>query len=162
MSGVPSHQKIKLHLKNEGETKALATRLAHFLQPGDLILLEGNLGAGKSTLARQIIRSLLNDQDLEVPSPTFLLVLPYEGNGKTILHADLYRIVDAAEVDELGLDDDPSAIVLVEWPDRDPDLAKRATMILNFEMDSADDGRNLELIVRGDPVRTKLLADGLT
>lgn len=162
MTGAKQQHAITLHLKNEAATLQLATSLSKFLKSGDLILLQGDLGAGKSTLARQIVRTLLGDEAHEVPSPTFLLVLPYEGNGHKILHADLYRILVSSEVDELGLDDDPDAIVLVEWPERDPLLAKRATMILNFEMDSADDGRHVELIVCDDPVRAKLLTTTLT
>jgi tRNA threonylcarbamoyl adenosine modification protein YjeE len=101
------------------ETEALARRIAAGLAVGDTIALEGDLGAGKTTLARAILRAL--GETGEVPSPSFTLVQPYETKRLKIAHCDLYRIEDAAEVDELGLEDalDQGA-VLIEWPDRVP------------------------------------------
>ena len=102
------------------KTLALASRLAPFLRAGDLIALEGPLGAGKSAFARALVRALLADQKAEVPSPTFTLVQPYERkNAPDVYHADLYRLSDTQELYELGLEDARSdAIMLVEWPDR--------------------------------------------
>lgn len=113
-------------LPDDAATAAFGAELAARLAPGDLVLLEGGLGAGKTALARSTIRTLLADPALEVPSPSFALVQPYEGGGRIILHADLYRLAAARDVDELGLFDRPDAIVVVEWPDRAPDLAGRA------------------------------------
>lgn len=156
-----TNHSVRLLLKDEAATNNLAVQLAKIARQGDLILLDGDLGAGKSTLARAFIRHKMADPELDVPSPTFLLVLPYESEAWRILHADLYRIGDAAEVDELGLDDDPAAIVLVEWPARDPMLEKRATIILNFEMDSVADGRRVDVIFPDDADRVAQLADAL-
>lgn len=107
-----------LLLADDDATAALGRRLAAALKPGDLLLLHGDLGAGKTALARTIVRTLMGDADLDVPSPSFALVQPYEGKGVRLLHTDLYRIRDPREVDELGLFDRPEAIVLCEWPER--------------------------------------------
>jgi tRNA threonylcarbamoyladenosine biosynthesis protein TsaE len=109
---------LTLELPTATETEALGRRLAVLARPGDVILLEGPIGAGKSCLARAFIRARLG-RDEEVPSPTFTLVQVYEAAGIEIWHADLYRLTHPDEVWELGLDDAfSSAICLVEWPDR--------------------------------------------
>ncbi|MEM7567856.1 MAG: tRNA (adenosine(37)-N6)-threonylcarbamoyltransferase complex ATPase subunit type 1 TsaE [Pseudomonadota bacterium] len=103
---------------NAYEADILAEALAARMQPGDLVLLEGEIGAGKSHFARALIRALADDEGLEVPSPTFTLVQPY-ALRMPVLHVDLYRITDPFEVDELGLEDALDAgIVLAEWPSR--------------------------------------------
>ena len=94
-----------IFLADDDATMALGRRLAAALRPGDLVLLDGDLGAGKTALARAVIRTLVGDERLDVPSPSFALVQPYEANGHPILHADLYRLRGAHEVDELGLFD---------------------------------------------------------
>lgn len=98
-------------------TQALGARIAAALSVGDAVALEGDLGAGKTTLARAILRSLGVTE--EVPSPTFTLVQYYETPKLPVRHYDLYRIEKPEEVDELGLDealDDGAA--LIEWPER--------------------------------------------
>lgn len=110
---------VTLDLPTAAETEALGRRLAGLARPGDVILLEGPIGAGKSCLARAFIRARLGREDEDVPSPTFTLVQVYEAEGEEIWHADLYRLTHPDEVWELGLDDAfSSAICLVEWPDR--------------------------------------------
>lgn len=110
---------VTLDLPTAAETEALGRRLAGLARPGDVILLEGPIGAGKSCLARAFIRARLGREDEDVPSPTFTLVQVYEAEGEEIWHADLYRLAHPDEVWELGLDDAfSSAICLVEWPDR--------------------------------------------
>ncbi len=100
------------------QTQEFGQILARHLNPGDVVFLNGDLGAGKSALARATIRALLNQPTLNVPSPTFLLTLPYENEQWQILHADLYRIKVPEEVDELGLFEDPETIVIIEWPEK--------------------------------------------
>jgi tRNA threonylcarbamoyl adenosine modification protein YjeE len=130
-----------LFLADDDATAALGRRIAIALKSGDLVLLEGDLGAGKTALARSIVRTLVDDPALDVPSPTFALVQPYDAAGRPILHADLYRIGDAREVDELGLFDRADAIVLVEWAERDPSLAGRATARVELSVPTGGEGR---------------------
>jgi tRNA threonylcarbamoyl adenosine modification protein YjeE len=107
----------RIFLADDAATAALGERLAKQLRPGDFVLLQGDLGAGKTALARAMVRTLVGDPGLDVPSPSFALVQPYEANGKPVLHADLYRLQHAGEIYELGLFE-KDAIVLIEWPER--------------------------------------------
>jgi tRNA threonylcarbamoyl adenosine modification protein YjeE len=109
----------RLHIANEDETNALAGDLAMLLKQGDLVALMGDLGAGKTTFARALIRALCEDPALEAPSPTFTLMQTYDGRAGAIVHADLYRINSARELEDLGWEEAvENAIVLVEWPER--------------------------------------------
>jgi tRNA threonylcarbamoyladenosine biosynthesis protein TsaE len=109
---------LTLDLPTAAETAALGQKLAGLARPGDAVLLEGQIGAGKSCLARAFIQSFLGREE-DVPSPTFTLVQVYEAARADIWHADLYRLTHPDEVWELGLDDAfETAICLVEWPDR--------------------------------------------
>jgi hypothetical protein len=107
-------------LKGPSSTDDLGAELALVARPGTAILLEGDLGAGKSALARALIRALADrDVDFDIPSPTFTLVQAYDQTRFPIVHADLYRLKSPDEADELGLDEAlRSSLVLVEWPDR--------------------------------------------
>jgi tRNA threonylcarbamoyladenosine biosynthesis protein TsaE len=135
----------RIFLADDAATAALGAQLAAALKPGDLVLLSGGLGAGKTALARSIVRTLVGDSRLDVPSPSFALVQPYEVNGRPLLHADLYRIRDPREIDELGLFDRPDAIVLVEWPERAPELAAQATLSIAIEVPAEGNGRVAEV-----------------
>ncbi|MCC6644126.1 MAG: tRNA (adenosine(37)-N6)-threonylcarbamoyltransferase complex ATPase subunit type 1 TsaE [Polyangiaceae bacterium] len=105
-----------LALPTRGATIALARRLAAALAPGDLLLLEGPLGAGKTYLSRALVRALGVDRRTRVTSPTFALVHTYAARLE-VWHADLYRVISGPEVDELGLRAarDAGAALLVEW-----------------------------------------------
>jgi tRNA threonylcarbamoyl adenosine modification protein YjeE len=106
-------------LPDEQATRRLTIDIAHALQPGDLVTLSGDLGAGKTTFARALIRYLAGDDTIEVPSPTFTLMQLYDLPQFPLIHADLYRLSGPAELAELGFDDLPEGtVVLVEWPDR--------------------------------------------
>jgi tRNA threonylcarbamoyl adenosine modification protein YjeE len=106
-------------LPNEQATARFAMDIAAALEPGDLVTLSGDLGAGKTTFARSLIRYLANDDAIEVPSPTFTLLQSYELPRFALVHADFYRLSGAAELAELGFDDLPvGTVVLLEWPDR--------------------------------------------
>jgi len=132
----------ELLLADDDSTAELGRRLAAAVRPGDLLLLQGDLGAGKTALARSIVRTLMADPELDVPSPSFALVQPYEGNGRSVLHTDLYRIRDPREVDELGLFDRPEAIVLCEWPEQaDEEVTRRATGEVRLSIPPSGVGR---------------------
>jgi tRNA threonylcarbamoyl adenosine modification protein YjeE len=106
-------------LPNEQATARFAIDIAAALEPGDLVTLSGDLGAGKTTFARALIRYLANDDTIEVPSPTFTLIQTYELPRFLLVHADFYRLSGTAELAELGFDDLPErTVVLLEWPDR--------------------------------------------
>jgi tRNA threonylcarbamoyladenosine biosynthesis protein TsaE len=107
----------RLSLSSLAETEALGARIAAALRPGDLIALGGDLGAGKTTLARAILSALGVTEAM--PSPTFTLVQRYDTPSLVVHHYDLYRIEDPRELDELGLEEalDQGA-ALIEWPER--------------------------------------------
>jgi tRNA threonylcarbamoyladenosine biosynthesis protein TsaE len=124
-------------LEDEAATAALAGRLAPYLKPGDVVALSGDLGAGKTSFARSLIRTLCGPDgaDREVPSPTFTLVQSYETPAGRIHHFDLYRVRSPDELTEIGWDDAlADGIVLVEWPDRAGRSlpAKRLDVALEF------------------------------
>ena len=138
-------ERLSHFLADDDATATLGRALAATLRPGDLVLLAGGLGAGKTALARSIIRSLLADPALDVPSPSFALVQPYEGNGIVLLHADLYRLAGTREIDELGLFDRPDRIALVEWPERAPELQDEAALIVRLTIPADGAGRVAEV-----------------
>lgn len=120
-------------LVDEEATRVLAEQIAGFLKPGDTLLLEGDIGAGKSAFARALIRARLGRME-DVPSPTFTLVQTYDSENGDIWHCDLYRLSHPDEALELGLDEAfLSAICLIEWPDRLGDLAPKSALKLGFE-----------------------------
>jgi tRNA threonylcarbamoyladenosine biosynthesis protein TsaE len=105
-------------LADEAATARLGAAIARALKPGEAVCLSGPLGAGKSTLARALIRTLTTP-DEDVPSPTFTLVQFYDGQGLKIAHFDLYRLTSPEEAYEIGLDEaleDGAAVI--EWPER--------------------------------------------
>ncbi len=109
---------LDIPLADADATQALGAVLALRLRPGDAVCLYGPLGAGKTTLARGLIRAFMGP-DEEVPSPTFTLVQLYDGPDFPISHFDLYRLEQASEADELGLDEAlEDGAVLIEWPQR--------------------------------------------
>ncbi len=109
---------ITLPLNSLAATDALGARITAVLRPGDAVLLEGPLGAGKSALARAVLRALLDDPALPVPSPTFTLVQTYDAPIGPVAHFDLWRLDGPRAVLELGWDEAREGVVLVEWPDR--------------------------------------------
>lgn len=149
---------VIVDLPTEVETAQLGQALARMLAPGDCVLLEGSIGAGKSHLARALIRTL-RDPDEEVPSPTFTLVQTYPGEPD-IWHADLYRLTHPDEVHELGLEAAfGDAICLIEWPDRLGPYCPHNP--IRLRLDAKGDGRvaQIWLGARPDTFRTSLLAN---
>ena len=124
----------RLNLPDIAATEAFGSRIATLLRRGDAVLLEGPLGAGKSVLARALLRSAAGDPALEVPSPSFTLVQSYETPIGRIHHYDLWRVDNANDVIELDWNEAREDIVLVEWPDRLGDLRPEdaLTIALDF------------------------------
>jgi tRNA threonylcarbamoyladenosine biosynthesis protein TsaE len=124
---------MTLRIASLEATQALGAALAGAAQPGDVIALSGDLGAGKSTLARAILAAL--GFAGEVPSPTFALILPYDPPEVRIpvIHADFYRLEGAMELDELGLDAGDPSLLIAEWPERVGGLAGPDTLELRIE-----------------------------
>src|SRR6266403_1638468 len=118
MTGLATFQ---VELADEAATAQLMADLALLTGPGDVITRSGDLGAGKTAAARAMIRYLAGDDALEVPSPTFTLAQTYDLPPFPLVHADLYRVNDPAELEEIGLSPMPEAtMVLIEWPERAP------------------------------------------
>ncbi len=148
---------LTLHLADEAATARFGEDLAACLVAGDFVALSGDLGAGKTSLARAAIRALGNDDAMDVPSPTFTLVQAY-GGRLPVLHVDLYRIAAAAEVDELGIDEGlADGAVLVEWPERGeaalPSPALRIAL--------AEEGEGRSVTIDGEPAAVARLARSL-
>ena len=126
------------------------------MTPGDVVLLDGEVGAGKTHVARALIQSLLSEPE-DVPSPSFTLVQVYDTGRGPLWHTDLYRISTDTEIDELGLVDAfEAAICLVEWPDRLGDVTPENALALRIE--TAADTRKATLSW-SDPRWTKRLSE---
>ena len=127
-------QHLNLILSSPEETATLARRLAPQLRAGDVLLMEGDIGAAKTHFARSLIQPLLAEPE-DVPSPTFTLVQIYDTPDFDIWHVDLYRLTSPDEVVELGLVEAfEDALCLVEWPDRLADLKPKSALTLQLKM----------------------------
>lgn len=132
-----------LDLPTADSTARLGAALASQVMPGDCLLLSGDVGAGKTHLARALIQSIQTAPE-DVPSPTFTLVQTYDTTCGALWHVDLYRISTDSEVDELGLIEAfDTAICLVEWPDRLGSLAPKDA--LGIDITPSGDGRHATL-----------------
>jgi len=124
-----------MKLADEAATAHAGAMLSRVARPGDVIRLSGPLGVGKTALARGFLAALGHEG--EVPSPSFAIVQPYEDLRLPVWHVDLYRIEDASEIAELGLDSAADAVLLVEWPERaEPDMWPEA-LNLSLEFGAA-------------------------
>ena len=137
---------MQLHLNGEEETNALANRLSLWARPGLLVALHGDVGAGKSTLARAFIRALFKPGfDTDVPSPTFSLIQTYDETRVAVFHADLYRVKHVDEISELGLDELlQTHCGLIEWPERLP--SSLTEDVLHIHLTGSGGSRQARLI----------------
>ncbi len=137
---------LSLTLATPDATARLAQRLGALLRPGDCLLLDGPIGAGKTHFSRHMVQSLM-DLPEDVPSPTFTLVQTYDTRAGELWHADLYRLSSPEEIEELGLGEAmETAICLIEWPDRLGPLTPPDALRLRFApIDADEDSRHLTL-----------------
>lgn len=142
----------RVSLPDEMTTTQLGRALAGLLKPGDVFLLDGPIGAGKTHFVRSVIQARLERQNRieDVPSPTYTLVQTYDDGTLELWHADLYRLTSPEEVIELGLDEAfETAVSFVEWPDRLGDLAPLSACRLAFSYEG--DGR--QVVIEWDRAR---------
>ena len=141
---------VSLTLSSSDETASLARHIAPLLTAGDVLLLDGPIGAGKSFFARTLILDLLPVPE-DIPSPTFTLVQIYDAPDFEIWHCDLYRLSTPYEVQELGIEDAfQDAVCLIEWPDRLGDLTPPDALTLALSLTDTPEERNA-VITATDP-----------
>jgi N-acetylmuramate 1-kinase len=148
---------FSVELPDETATAHLMADLALLIGPGDVITLSGDLGAGKTAAARAMIRYFAGDDALEVPSPTFTLAQTYDLPAFPLVHADLYRINDPLELEEIGLSPLPEAtLALIEWPERAPDAlpADRIDIALSHRLELGPSARAAEITGYGKAAAT--------
>ena len=151
---VASKTELIIDLPDEDATRLLAEDVASVLVRGDVVALQGDLGAGKTSFARALLRAFVDDAALEVPSPTFTLVQSYDGGRFPIAHFDFYRLSSADELDEIGFDEAVAdGAALVEWPERAETRLPNERISLLFEIAGA--GRRVE-IVGDSPFKDRL------
>ncbi|WP_196139678.1 tRNA (adenosine(37)-N6)-threonylcarbamoyltransferase complex ATPase subunit type 1 TsaE [Aliikangiella sp. G2MR2-5] len=145
---------MSVHLPDEAATLNIGTILSENLPPKALIFLNGNLGAGKTTLVRGILRA--SGHQGSTKSPTYTLVEPYEVEDRKFYHFDLYRLADPEELEYIGIRDylDESAICLVEWPDKGEGLLPEPDLTINLDYEG--EARNITLVA-GDCLWAKAL-----
>ena len=138
---------FSLPLPDEAATERLGAALAARLKPRDVVALEGGLGAGKTTLARAILRAAAGEPSLIVPSPTFTLVEVYETGRGSFWHFDLYRLEEPEQVFELGWEEARvDGVVLVEWAERLGSLLPRERLTVSLSVE----GEGRRAILEGD------------
>jgi len=132
-------------LNNEAETIEFAKEFSTHLKPGDVVALHGELGAGKSVLARAVMRAL-GVMDAALPSPTYTIIQEYEGRGCRIAHMDWYRLEGVDELEAIGVREyfQPPWICLIEWPERAPELIP--PMSIGLTLQCVDDDPEVRLI----------------
>ena len=160
---MPARLSTRRYLSSPEDTAALARAIAPLLQPGDTLLLDGQIGAGKTHFARALIQARLAAAGMleDVPSPTYTIVQTYDDGVAEIWHADLYRLNDPQETHELGLAEAfDHAICLVEWPDRLGASAPASAMRLTFMPGKEDNQR--DLTIEADAPRWNELLTALT
>jgi len=138
-----SERTIEISLADEAKTNELAEKIASILTIGDVLLLSGPIGAGKTFFCRALIRARTGTTE-DIPSPTFTLVQTYPHEKGDIWHCDLYRLTDPEEATELGLEDAfEDSICLIEWPDRLGSIAPDTA--LNIAFSAHENGHHARL-----------------
>ena len=148
-----------VNLDNEKITNEFGIIISEFIKAGDIILLDGEMGSGKTFLARSIISNLLEEKfkGMEIPSPTFTLIQEYKCKNFVLGHADLYRIKNNNELDALGIEDIlEQGCLLVEWPEKIKKLYENNTLEIKFKDISGRKSIELKNI-KGWETRLKIL-----
>ncbi len=147
LTSMADHHDFELATGDEQETRQLGERLGRALRKGDVVLLSGDLGTGKTCLAQGIGRGL--DCAALVNSPSFVLMNEY-GGRETLFHVDLYRIEDVEELDELGLwDYAERGVLVIEWPERGAELLPGDGLVVELRYGDVDRQRRLRFLPRG-------------
>ena len=155
-NAAPQPKLWRFEAPDEAEMLAFAAAQAAWLEPGDFVGLSGDLGAGKTTFARALIRALAEAPDLEAPSPTFTLMQIYDAPRGPVVHADFYRLRSAVELDNIGWEEAlMGAIAIVEWPERITAAlpADRLEVAIRFDPSRGPNFRELELRGHGSVAR---------
>jgi tRNA threonylcarbamoyl adenosine modification protein YjeE len=147
----------RLDVDSLGHMQQLAQAVAKELVLGDVVLCQGEMGAGKTTFIRSAIQWLMEDAEAIVTSPTFTLVQSYASPVGTIWHYDLFRLQDAAELEELGLDQAMEGICFVEWPEKAEGFFPENSLALRFSYGKNADSRLVTLESPGDISRWRSL-----
>ncbi|MGE5594997.1 MAG: tRNA (adenosine(37)-N6)-threonylcarbamoyltransferase complex ATPase subunit type 1 TsaE [Hyphomicrobiales bacterium] len=138
---------LELATGGEEETRGVGERLGRVLRKGDIVLLSGDLGTGKTCLTQGIGRGL--ECKSQVNSPSFVLMNEYDGR-ETLFHVDLYRIEDVEELDDLGLwDYAEKGVLVIEWPERGADLLPGDGLVIELRYGDVDRQRRLRFLPRG-------------
>lgn len=138
---------MQIKAPSENDTENAARTMAKDLRAGDILLLSGDLGAGKTVFARALIRVMTGDDNMDVPSPTFTLLQTYDAPEGTLWHFDLYRIKSPEEIYELGWEEAiTDGIVIVEWPEKMGSLAPCDAVRIEFRT-SPEAGRILTVTI---------------
>lgn len=152
---MPLHR-CQISFASPADATSYAALLGGKLVVGDTLLLEGNVGAGKTHFARSLIQSQLTQPE-DVPSPTFTLVQTYDTQAGEIWHADLYRLTSTLEIEELGLIEAfETAICIVEWPDRLGTLLPESALTLELRPGDTEDSRDVVLSWRAPKWQEKI------
>jgi tRNA threonylcarbamoyladenosine biosynthesis protein TsaE len=141
---------LVLEAPDEEATLTVAARLASLLRAGDVLCLYGDLGAGKTTFSRGLVRGL--GSPFPVSSPTFTLIHEYVGGRLNVVHMDAYRLSGAAELDDIGFDDylgREDAVMVIEWPERIMPVLPAERLEIRLE-ETPEEGRRLTLTGHGD------------
>jgi tRNA threonylcarbamoyl adenosine modification protein YjeE len=141
-------------LNDLGDTQKLAQYIASIIKKGDVVLLQGELGSGKTTFARFFVGNFV--KDVIVSSPTFGIVNIYEGSECELWHYDLYRLKHQEEIFELGLDEAlRKAIVIIEWPEIIRDMISNNGVVLSLKYKNSDDSREVQITLLGELQKRK-------
>ncbi len=153
-----SETSVTIKIEGEAHSQFFAEQLARVLLPGTVLTLQGDLGAGKTTLSRFIVHAL--GEQGPVTSPTYTIVEPHQIDDKLIYHFDLYRLENESELEELGFDEyfEEAFLNIIEWPERAGDSLPPVDLALEINFAKEDDHRLFTLRAKSDKGQTMLTA----